>query len=593
MYSDYIEKSHEKLVNLYTEHVFGPATINYAENEVIVLCLLKNGEQFIKEFIEHYFKLGVRHIVFLDNGSTDGTIEAAKKYERITILKTEIPFGNRNNMRMRDYLINRFAKNRWSLCVDIDEFFDFPFSDIINLNKLIRYLNNNNYTALAAQMLDLFGENIVRGRKKAFYRKEHKYYTLEGLTKRDYCFENGKKVESLIKIYSGGVRSGLFGLDSVFLTKHPLIFNNAATKRGKFGHLLKSGSPANFSAVLLHYKFTDDFFESVEEAAKKEQYFNNSFEYKKYFNALKYRKSLILKRSASVALKGTKELLENGFLVASDEFKKFVRRGGRRPDCSHLDKQDVTVVIGVKDRGGSRLENAFLSLRNQDYDKSLVKIILVDYGSRNIFSEEFKNLCDKYEAEYIKIDGVDVWSRACALNIGIKKAGTKYVLCSDADIIFEKNYIKECVAELQKNSRQVIWRDALDLAEHDLNENTDVLANYQKLKEKSILRCELKNSDYTFGLGIIMAPKKYFFDIRGYDEFYKGWGYEDDDIIKRFLMLGLKTQNIRNKTSYLHQWHKTSKENKQRALINKRHFENAKGFLRNPVCWGKICCKKE
>ena len=253
----------------------------------------------------------------------------------------------------------------------------------------------------------------------------------------------------------------------------------------------------------------------------------------------------------------------------------------------------ISVITYVKNRFDYRLENCLKSLRNQNYPASLIEIILVDYGSKEKDVEGLKALCLKCGAKYIRVGGVSFWNKAHALNIGIKKAEGDCILTADIDIIFEKNYIKECVLELEKNRRQVIWRDPLDLDEHDVSQNTDVLSEYEKLEAKSVLRSELRNSNYTFGLGIIMALKKYFFDIRGYDEFYKGWGYEDDDIIKRFLMLGLKIKNIKNKSSYLHQWHENSRENRQRTLINKWHFENVKSFLRNPVCWGKIVQKKE
>ncbi|MEC4819993.1 MAG: glycosyltransferase, partial [Scytonema sp. PMC 1069.18] len=72
-------------------HIYGLKEINYAIDELIVLCVVRNGELYIKSFIEHYLTLGVKHIVFLDNNSTDGTIEIARKYHKVTILQTKCP----------------------------------------------------------------------------------------------------------------------------------------------------------------------------------------------------------------------------------------------------------------------------------------------------------------------------------------------------------------------------------------------------------------------------------------------------------------------------------------------------------------------
>ena len=579
MYRNSFQKKHERLIDFYIKHVFGPKKIEYGRNEVIVLCLVKNGEQYIEEFIRHYLKLGAKHIIFLDNGSSDRTIEIASGCDKVTVLKTDFPFAKGNNMRMRDYLINRFAKHRWSLCVDIDEFFDFPFSDKLGLEGLVKYLTGNGYTALTAQMLDMFGVNIVRRRKKKFNLRDYKYYSLEGLIKKDYFFENGNTCNSPIKIHYGGIWNKLFGVSGLCLTKHPLILNDERTKRGRFGHLLLSGKPADFSAVLFHYKFTDNFFAKTQEAVKEGQYFKNSAEYKQYFDKIKDRRAIRLKDRNSKKFESISELLENNFLAPSEKFKEFARHP----------KEDVAVVIGVKDRFDFRLENAFESLRNQDYDKNLIKIILVDYGSEENLSLKFCELCKKYNVKYINVRDADGWNRSRALNIGIKRAGTKYVLCSDVDIIFEKNYISECVKELQKDPKQILWGTMIDLSEGEINSPINI-SEYAKFRENAVPRYQLQNSTYTLGPSINMTLVKYYFDLNGYDEFYSAWGCEDDDIIKRFKMWGLKIVNTSDKTSYIHQWHPKYEgldENEKKQIEkNREHFKTADTLWRNKNGWG-------
>ena len=73
------------------EHLYGPETVDYETDELVVLVLLRNGRPYIKAFIEHYFSLGANHVVFLDNGSTDGTVEALKSYGNVTVLRSMLP----------------------------------------------------------------------------------------------------------------------------------------------------------------------------------------------------------------------------------------------------------------------------------------------------------------------------------------------------------------------------------------------------------------------------------------------------------------------------------------------------------------------
>ncbi len=125
----------------YVEHVHGPEEVAYGMDELIVLCLVRDGRPYVRSFVEHYSSMGVKHLVFLDNGSTDGTVEALKEYDNVTVLHTGLPF-KRYQSPMRRYLIERFGRGRWSLYADIDELFDYPYSDIISLSSLLKYLNS-------------------------------------------------------------------------------------------------------------------------------------------------------------------------------------------------------------------------------------------------------------------------------------------------------------------------------------------------------------------------------------------------------------------------------------------------------------------
>jgi len=137
----------EWIVHHNVEHLHGPEEVTYEPDELIVLCLLRDGRPYVRSFVEHYASMGVKHMVFLDNGSTDGTVEALKKYDNVTVLRSRLPFRN-YQLYMRRYLIRRFGKDRWSLTVDIDELFDYPYSDVVSLSSLLRYLNNGGYTAV-------------------------------------------------------------------------------------------------------------------------------------------------------------------------------------------------------------------------------------------------------------------------------------------------------------------------------------------------------------------------------------------------------------------------------------------------------------
>src|SRR5215211_2234633 len=154
------------------EHLHGPQKVDYELDELVVVCNVRDGQPYVKCFVEHYRSLGVKHLFFLDNNSTDGTVEALKNYDNVTVLRTELPYKNPKGglggteTLFKQYLIGRFGKkDGWCLYADIDELFDYPYSDVVGLDSFLGYLNSNSYTAVAAQMLDMFSEEPLSGRE--------------------------------------------------------------------------------------------------------------------------------------------------------------------------------------------------------------------------------------------------------------------------------------------------------------------------------------------------------------------------------------------------------------------------------------------
>src|SRR3712207_959001 len=109
----------EELLRRSIEHLHGPEEITYGEDELVLVCIVRDGRPYIKSFVEHYFSLGVKHLVFLDNNSTDGTVEMLRNYDGVTVLRTELPYkanggttGNNwtREVLFKQYLISRFGK---------------------------------------------------------------------------------------------------------------------------------------------------------------------------------------------------------------------------------------------------------------------------------------------------------------------------------------------------------------------------------------------------------------------------------------------------------------------------------------------------
>ncbi|HZY25563.1 MAG TPA: glycosyltransferase family 2 protein, partial [Bacteroidales bacterium] len=310
------------------KHLYGSKKISYELDELIVTCLVRNGELNIKSFIEHYFALGVKHIVFLNNGSTDDTVKIASSYDNVTILQTKCPYRKYETL-MKKYLVNRFSRNRWNLFADIDELFDYPFSHALDLKSFLNYLNKNSYTAVVAQMLDLFSNQSLGNLRSTKYndlKSVYIYYDLSDIHKDDYRY--GELSNKQVKMHYGGIRKTLFGTNNG-LTKVPLILVDKNTKLFVDYHHVKKSFIADLTCVLFHYPFTSRFCEKVTEAVKTDRYaLSAGHEYKKYWEGLQEDPDINIKSKSKAAckLEELTDLIENGFLVVSPQYMQWVKR---------------------------------------------------------------------------------------------------------------------------------------------------------------------------------------------------------------------------------------------------------------------------
>src|SRR5215217_2558760 len=313
------------------EHLHGPEEVDYEPDELVVVCLVRDGRPYVKSFVEHYRSLGAKHLFFLDNGSTDGIVEALNNYNNVTVLQTMLPYKEYKHL-MKQYLMGRFGKkDRWCLCVDIDELFDYPYSDVVALDSFLGYLSSNSYTAVAAQILDMLSEESLSGREGTLedepLKERHRFYDISNISRRSikelpHRDKRNNTLESdEIEIFRDGIRSAIFS-DRPLLTKFPLVFTDGRIKPfDRSSHWVANARIADISCVLLHYKFLDGHF--YKQAVRQGQYHDDSARYthyKKYLEVLDRNPTLQVKRESARELKGVNDLVENGFLVVSEEY---------------------------------------------------------------------------------------------------------------------------------------------------------------------------------------------------------------------------------------------------------------------------------
>ncbi len=305
-------------------HVHGPAAVAYEDDELLVICVVRNGEDYVQPFMAHYRALGVRHVVFLDNGSTDGTVDRLRRYDGVTVLETDAPYERYENT-MKRYLAERFSPGRWNLIADIDELFDFPYSDRISLRAFLRYLNRRGYTAVAAQMLDMFADrplNALPVDADEDLTSTYRYYDISDVVAERYGFLDAGDLG--IRLHRGGIRRTVFGTPNG-LTKAALVRMDGRTQPFVAWHHVRHARFADVSCVLRHYPFLPSFYRKVQDAVATGRYGpQTSDEYAAYWAVLARQPDVNLRRETAREWSSLEELIESGFLVVSPAYRQWV-----------------------------------------------------------------------------------------------------------------------------------------------------------------------------------------------------------------------------------------------------------------------------
>ncbi len=311
------------------QHVYGLRDIDIGNRDVVVLCSFRDGEVYLPHFLNYHRRLGVKHFVFMDNGSIDKSIKYICNQPDTTLFQSCLPYKKYKNLFKR-FLCNKYARNNWALLLDIDECFDFPKSDEVGLAQLISYLDHHGYTSVAGHMLDMFADCPVfePPSDETDLSKHYRYYDLHCLIEEPYStmfgYTNTLVDEGINTLY-GGVRYRFFGYKDL-LTKHPLFRLSGGMGITTNAHDITYSKVADFTIVLYHYKFTSDFSSILNRALNEESYASESISYKSIKKGFSENPKLSLMTPESRELNSINELLENGFLRASDQFLEWVKR---------------------------------------------------------------------------------------------------------------------------------------------------------------------------------------------------------------------------------------------------------------------------
>lgn len=159
-----------------------------------------------------------------------------------------------------------------------------------------------------------------------------------------------------------------------------------------------------------------------------------------------------------------------------------------------------------------------------------------------------------------------VWSRAVALNHAARTAETPFTVLTDADMLFPAHWLP--AARRMIPTFRLLLTDSRDL-DQKMTEGWEHLrgARWFVSDDARLETVSIPHDRVGQGAATVVS-REWFLDVGGFDETYKIWGSEDNDLVMRARWDGLVVRWIPN-TFVVHQWHPIEATEDQWAQVVK------------------------
>ncbi|GJD52774.1 hypothetical protein OPKNFCMD_5541 [Methylobacterium crusticola] len=133
------------------------APIRIAPGEVPVVSPVRNEIGLLPHFLRHYRGLGVTTFLFIDNGSTDGSLEYLRAQPDCHLFQCldsyrEAAYG----MAWVNRVLAEHCEDRWSVVVDCDELLVYGECESVDLATFCAGVQAKGFDTVAGAMIDMY-----------------------------------------------------------------------------------------------------------------------------------------------------------------------------------------------------------------------------------------------------------------------------------------------------------------------------------------------------------------------------------------------------------------------------------------------------
>ncbi|WP_211331623.1 glycosyltransferase family 2 protein [Pacificibacter maritimus] len=272
-------------------------TSQIKKGDVLLVCTLRNERIRLPYFMKYYRELGVKHFLFVDNDSDDGSREYLTGAADVSIWHTTASYRNSLfGVYWMNWIARKYCHDHWTLTVDVDEFFVFPFCDTRPIPALTDWLDNSGIRSFSAMLIDMYPKGPIDA--QPYKEGQDPMEIAQWFDSGNYMLSTNYEYQNLW--IQGGPRARLFFSDDPYnapsLNKIPLVrwhkdyaymhSTHMLLPRG-LNHVYETEGGEKASGVLMHAKFLNTFVQKTEEELQRRQHYAGSREYLAYHNRIK------------------------------------------------------------------------------------------------------------------------------------------------------------------------------------------------------------------------------------------------------------------------------------------------------------------
>ena len=250
---------------------------------------------------------------------------------------------------------------------------------------------------------------------------------------------------------------------------------------------------------------------------------------------------------------------------------------------------ELSVVVSTFERP-EHLRRCLASLARQTLDRQRYEIIIADDGSRDETRQVVERFRERSDVSLVFCTQEHQgFQKARAVNRALQHVRSSYVVLTDGDCIFPPNHLD---IHLSVRREKIVWAGNSVWLSRDTSEQIDeasvLSGRWRALVPQRLPRTQAmahRKARLYETIGHPTKPKlignniglwrDQLVSINGFDQSFRGWGCEDDDLGLRLRLQGNRVRSLLGHTHAFHLWHPPheTKPSKWSEGLNVRHFQ--------------------